>query len=451
MKKRLYFWGIADIGEGFIGIVSGTYLAIFLSDVALLPIQIVSAILLITSITDVVISPLGGAYLASTKALKWGRLRSWLLIGPPITILFYILHFTTVPNNNYLTAFIVTIGFIAARSIYTLTYTSNLALINVLASDIETRSKLAAQRMVGSNAGRLMGNYLTPIIVAFLLKSVSERYTYMVLIAIAGIVYITTCLIHFYISSGYEGHNNLSKKSEVEKELTIREMVKCLSTNMYLLLTVLIDLTSNVAALALPSLAVYYYKYVLQNYSLVPIHMLCIGLAGLVGALSARFTSKFVKHKRNYLCGAYILVAIFLVCTRFASHSPYGFIALNILVHMITGSTQPYEFGLYADNVIYTKWKTGENANSLIMGMGNLPVKFASIIKSVLISGILLSVGYVANVKPTVELQQALINGYSLIPACIPIIGFILLRFVYKLTDERVAEMKLEIEKRENI
>ena len=117
---------------------------------------------------------------------------------------------------------------------------------------------------------------------------------------------------------------------------------------------------------------------------------------------------------------------------------------------MLSGTTQPYELGFYADNVIYTKWKTLESANSLIMGISILPLKLATVIKSVLISTVLMCGGYVANVKPTIEFQHVLINAYSLIPASIAILGFIILGFIYKLSDEKVKEMKVEIDKREN-
>ena len=451
-NKRFYFWGIGNLGEGFIAIITSTYLAIFLTDVALLPIQIVSAILLITSISDLVLSPLCGAIISAVKPMKWGRLRSWLLVGPPIATIFYILQFTTIPNNNYLTATIIIIGFVVAKIAWTLTHTANISLMNVLSTDFQGRNKLSSQLMIGSNAGRLIGNYLTPVIIAILLSNFKERYAYIILMLIAGIIYIPTLWVHFYITKGSEDTNqaDLGKTYNTEKQLTLREMFKCLSTNGNLLQIILIDMTSNVTSLALPSLAVYYYKYVFQNYSLVPTHMLCIGLAGILGALITRYTSKFVKSKKVYLCTTYLLISIALFCTRFVSNSPYLFIGINIIIHMLSGTTQPYELGFYADNVIYTKCKTLESANSLIMGISILPLKLATVIKSVLISTVLMSGGYVANVKPTIEFQHVLINAYSLIPASIAILGFIILGFIYKLSDEKVKEMKVEIDKREN-
>lgn len=44
VDKRLRFWGLADIGEGFIATVTNTFFAIFLTDIALLPLEWVSAV-----------------------------------------------------------------------------------------------------------------------------------------------------------------------------------------------------------------------------------------------------------------------------------------------------------------------------------------------------------------------------------------------------------------------
>jgi len=48
-------------------------------------------------------------------------------------------------------------------------------------------------------------------------------------------------------------------------------------------------------------------------------------------------------------------------------------------------------------------------------------------------------------------MKNALANAYAFIPAVIPLIGFLLLLFAYKLTPEKIATMKSEIAKRNGV
>ncbi len=451
-ERPLLLWGAANAGEGFISIISSTYLSYFLTDVALIPLNISTVVMLVTSVAAFIMSTVTGGIIASVKPMRWGRLRSWLLVGPPVAVTFFTLHFISVPNHPILSAVIISIGYIVGISAWNFAFASNISLTNLLAKGQRDRNIYNSQRMMGSNLGRLMGNYLTPIIVAFLCPIIGERASYPILVLIAGVFYITTELIHFKIAKGAEENFSAHEYSAEVKEdtLNLKEIFKTLSTNAQLLVTVLIDLSSNMAALALPSMAVYYYKYVFEAPSMIATHMLAIGLAGFAGSTFVRMFGKNVKSYRNYLLCVYLVISLCLVCTRFASKNVYAFLVLNIFIHALTGTTQPFEMNLYQDNVIYSEWKTGVNANSLIMGLGELPVRIASILKGLLLSFALASAGYVAGAQPTEVLKNALANAYAFIPACIPIIGFVLLKFAYKLTPEKICKMREEISARNN-
>lgn len=450
--KKLLLWGVANAGEGFLSIISSTYLAIFLTDVAMLPLGLSSAVMLITSIVAFVMASFTGGIIATLKPMKWGKLRSWLLVAPPVAVIGFVLHFSSVQNNPMLSAIIITIGYILGVSAWNFAYAANTSLTNVLAKDQQQRNMFNSQRMMGSNLGRLMGNYLTPVIVAFLAPLVSERASYPILVLIAGVFYIVVEYIHFGISKGCEDDYYKTKHvDDVEEEagtVSIKEIFASIKSNHQLLVTLIIDLTSNMAALALPSLAVYYYKYVFETPSMVSVHMLCIGLAGFAGSSFVRFFGKKVKNYKRFLLCDYVVIALALFATKLAPNATV-FLLINIVVHMLTGTTQPFELNLYQDNVIYSEWKTGVNTNSFIMGLSELPVKIASILKSVIISVALISAGYVAGADPTPQLKASLANAYAIIPACIAFCGFIFLKFFYKLTPEKINQMKAEIEERQ--
>lgn len=444
-NKRLKFWGAADIGEGFIATVSNTYFSLFLTDVAMLPLSYVSIIMLATSIYDFIIAPVAGGIIAAVRPMKWGRLRSWLIVCPPIAAIFFTLSYIPL-NSAILSTIFIILTFFMAKCAYNISWAANLSLIGIIAQTPEERTKLTSQRMAGFNIGKLSSGYITPILVATFAKTTGNKFSYAPMLLIAGIVLTLGQLVHFWASEGYEEKRLSSSLTADDETIGLKDMLLALGTNPQLLVTVLIDLTSNMQSFLLPALATYYYKYVAQDTNLMAMHMLLTGFGGLLGSVLVRSLGDKIKDHRKFLLMVYPSIAILLFSCRFAAHVPVLFMAINIVLQIFTGTTQPLELQLYMDNVIYHKYKTGVDANSFIMSMSNMPVKFATILKSIIIPFVLMSAGYTAGAEPTKALQQGIINAYSIIPSLIPLLGFIMLKFFYKLNRNEILRMKEELE-----
>lgn len=429
-KIKDHFWGIGNIGEGVVSMVTSTYFLIFLTDTAMLPLGMVSAIAFIGSVLDFLLVPLSGAVLVSTKPMKWGRYRSWLLVCPPFVILFYLLCFTVIRDSQWMTAACALIGYVGGKTAWNIAYSSNVSLTAILSKKAHTTTKFTSQRMMGSNIGRMLGNSLTPALVASIAVHMGAANGYRMTILIMGAVYLVTLLIHFSISSSYDS-TDLTEDANQKEKLAFREIVRVLAVEPRLFVTLVIDLTSNVASLVLPSLAVYYYKYFTTNPTLASTHMLIIGFGGLAGAALVRALGNKIQRPKRVLIFMYAGVALSLLSIRLFPDSTYYFLAIGAVIALITGMTSPVELTLYMDHTVHFQKKSGEDATGFIMGMSNLPVKFASVIKSTLIPFVLMSSGYVANAEATSQMKQAIIDAYTLIPAMFPICGIILLVIFY--------------------
>ena len=434
---KKYLWGVGNIGEGVVSMVTSTYFIIFLTDTAMLPLGLVSLISLVGSLLEFLLVPLSGTLLVSTKPMKWGRYRSWLLLCPPLVVLFYLLCFTVVSGSQMMTALCALLGYVGGKVAWNIVYASNVSLTAVLSGGSKT--KMTAQRMMGSNIGRLLGNSLTPAIVAAVAVHMGEVNGYRVTILVMGTVYILTCLIHFWISKDCS-ETGVSGENQKEDRMKASEVIQILLVEPRLFLTLVIDLTSNVASLVLPSLAVYYYKYCAAQPGMVSTHMLIIGFGGLAGASLVRLLGNRVKNAKSVLLVLYVLVAASLLSIQIWSNSVFYFLGIGAVVSILTGMTSPFELTLYIDTAEHYRRKTGNDATGFIMGLSNLPVKFASIIKSTLIPMALMLSGYVANAEPTPQIRQAIVNAYSLLPAVFPVLGFILLAFFYKAENPAAAE-----------
>ena len=435
-KIKEHFWGVGNIGEGVVSMVTSTYFMVFLTDTAMLPLGMVSVIALIGSVLDFLLVPLSGALLISTKPMKWGRYRSWLLVCPPFVILFYLLCFTVVKDSQWITAACALIGYVGGKATWNIVYSSNISLTAILSKQSRTTTKFTSQRMMGSNIGRMLGNSLTPALVAAIAVYLGETNGYRITILIMGAIYLITSLIHFSISSSCDSSRQMEAAVKKEK-MTFREIVKVIAVEPRLFATLVIDLTSNVASLVLPSLAVYYYKYFTTNPTLVSTHMLIIGFGGLAGASLIRALGNKIQHPKRLLILMYAAVASSLLSIQLFPDSTYYFLIIGAVVSLLTGMTSPVELTLYMDHASSYQSKTGQDATGFIMGMSNLPVKFASIIKSTLVPFVLMSAGYVANAEATPQMKQAIVNAYTLIPSIFPVCGMILLTLFYRSRKEK--------------
>ena len=83
------------------------------------------------------------------------------------------------------------------------------------------------------------------------------------------------------------------------------------------------------------------------------------------------------------------------------------------------------------------------------MALLTTPIKVGNFIKSVIITAVLASAGYIADMTPTPELIQGIKNGFCLFPAIIMIFGmivFVILSRKMKDMDNDIAAKKSKVE-----
>lgn len=454
MKKPLskaikIFFGLGNLGYMVMVNIETAFFSIFLTDTVRFPIHMAGTIMMVASIIDYIMSPLSGAIINGTQPMKWGRVRSWLLVAPPLVIPFYLLQFSNF-GNGIISAIIIFLGYIISHALWNIAFTADVALIAEIAPSREERLRLGSNRMLWNNLGRMFSNYLTPmILVALTAFFASETIGYSALVFISTVVMCLCFLSDFLITKGYENQASEEDKAGRAKQdrVSFKNQIAVFKRNGHLLALMIADLTSNVGSFLLPALAVYYYKYVVMDMSLLKYHLFFMSCGGLLGA----FLSGHLFHrvyKKRVVMVIYFLITGLLVVSRAFAYQPYIFIAFQAAMQFFVGMSQPMEIDLYMDTGIYHEWKTGKNVTSFIMGLVNIPIKISIIVKSVILTLTFLAVNYVPGADPTPEVQQGIVNAYIIVPAIIPMIGAISLGFFYKLDPRRIARMQAEIAER---
>ena len=109
-NEKLYY-GLAALAKFMFTLtvlVELYYFSAFLTDNALFQNAIVVMILTATSVLDLVGSFFISVFLSAFN-LPWGKIRSWLLIVPPIVVVFYTLSFVRIGSNEVLSAILIII------------------------------------------------------------------------------------------------------------------------------------------------------------------------------------------------------------------------------------------------------------------------------------------------------------------------------------------------------
>ena len=446
-KSVLRWWGVSSIGTQLIANMDNTFFSYFLTDIALFSVALAGSIMTISSVVGLVIGFFIGAIIGMVKPMRWGRLRSYLLVGPPLMLILYTMKYSVLGNSLF-SAIVIIVVTILGGVASSLAYTADFALVQEIASTPEERIKLNSNRMVGSNLGRLITSYAVPTFVAFVKGMMTEQKAYFILALIFSILYFVTFFIHFKLSDGYEYQLGTAKQDE---NLKLKDIIEAFATNKYLLYIVVADLSSNVGSFVIPALNVYYYKYVaagLKNVGLAT-HLMGSSIMGLVGAYVAGIVGKTKVEKRWILCCAYATVAGLLIFSYLvAMKNAILFFVLQCLMQCVVGFTQPLESDLYMDVAVYHEWKTGKNCTAFIMGLLSIPVKIAGVIKSISITAILAAAGYVAGMTANEQLMKGVCKGYIQAPLWAPLCGLVIMLFLFNLDSKKMDQMQHEVNER---
>lgn len=167
MKKSVKtVWGISEVGFTMMSTMETVFFIVFLTDVALLPLSITGAIAGSSAIVDAISAVIAGIVIDKVS-FKKGKYRPWLLICPPIVVVFFVLMFTKI-GGDMTAGIICGIGYIVSHFVWNICWTANRNLIPMLSTDQSERSWASARIALGTNLGKLAGSYLVPIITSAL-------------------------------------------------------------------------------------------------------------------------------------------------------------------------------------------------------------------------------------------------------------------------------------------
>lgn len=436
--KNLY--GLPSFGFQVFVSLEVFFFAVFLTDYALLPIALVGTVLLVTSIFDIFWVPISGILLEKSN-LKWGKYRSWLLVGPPVALVFFLMQFAKVGTAS-INALVIIVGFLVSHLIWNIAYTAHLALNSALTTVREERVVMASNRGMFNAAGAITFSLLfTPY-----LKGATTAPQFTAAALIGGITMLASYYVLFYLTKDYAFHGT-AQPSEVKEKLPVSEMLKQIIVNPPLLGMLFGDMGRYIGRFVIFGMAVYYLRYVVQSMAIITILFTGLNVALFAGAAMAAPIAKKIGERNTYILSLLIFITGLMIVYLFPL-TPNAFLAVMFATYLGYGMPDAVGVAMYSNTVEYGEWKTGKNARGFIMSLFAFPIKVAILIRGVIITAVLAAGSYVANMDATPELISALKTGFTLVPAIFLVMSLLFIVFLYKITPESLAFMQKEIASR---
>ncbi len=450
MKKPLtktikYGYGIANFGFTLANNVELLFFTFFCTNIAKFSLGTVALIGSISAIANIILTPFYGAVIVKSKPMRWGRLRSWMVIMPPLAGIFFALEFSRLSSSQLISAIIVIIGTVMFDQVYSLAVIAHDSLVNHIANNAEERTMISTRRGLYMSIANIFNSYLGKPLAGVFAVWVGATYSY-TLLAFTLCVFMTlTYWFEVRMTRGYELTGDIADNEPVEIEeekITFREMFTVAIKNTNILAIILADCLRYLSYNILVASVVYYFTYIAQNEVLQIYYLFFGGIIQLIGSyLSAGITKRF--SSRAVVIVAMLLVGFLeILCKYLGFNIPVAFAVLMIyrLCHGCAISLIP---ALIADCAEYEKWKNNAPIPFTI-GIINVAPKIAALLRSWIIPAVLAIVGFNANVAPaaaSASFKVGVLNMFMLIPGCLSIISGLILFFFYKLTNEKLDEM----------
>lgn len=407
-----------------------SYLAFFMTDIALIPAGAVSVLFLICRIWDAVNDPLIGSLADRTKT-KMGRYRPWMLGGAigllPLVILLFWAHpqWSTGARTAY-GCILYFVSVVAATS-----WNIPFAALNGVISPYPTeRASFSSYRIcISSLACSLATAVFLPLVTKFSgTGGDSVRGYFMAAVVVC-------CLAIPFVFTSILGTKEVMKAPPAQK-IRSREMRDCFLKNPPLLIVCGAFLVYGFLNYGRMTVGMYYFTYVWADPGLFTFYATFNGVVAAAAAFFSAALVRICRGKRGALLFSYggsFVVNIILYFLTPANASSTLVLTLLLIAGALNGFCTALLYGMIGDTVEYGQWKTGIRADGLCSSGTSFMLKLGGALAPTMLLAMLAANGYVEGAANQTASALSTMNiMMNLIPAVLVAISFVLFLF-YKL------------------
>ncbi len=438
-SKLINSYGLVDFTFNLMMMVAVSYYAYFLTDIAMISAATMGTILLIARICDMISVPITGGIIQSVQ-LKWGQFRSWILVAPPLTCIFFILMFTNPSFDPAIKAIFLGTCYVIAHVCVNLAFNAHMGMMGILGRTPTDQLKLSQRKIQFQTASSIVFALTCMPLVRFFGMG-DEGRGFLITVTIFAVIQVLGYWNLFRISEGYDVYNPNKNTGKGRTSLSIKEMFEQIYMNSQLMTLLFVNSMTSMSMFAISALLSYYYKYVIGNLDMISVHLFFMSLSSFAGSLLAPLIVKKLGKKPTFIFSTSINGIVYIILRLTGGRDPAIFIALVSLGALLGASGMSIGPALYSDTVEYGRWKTGKDGRAFIMSMFSMPVKIGVALSGAVVGYGLALIGYDPTSEVTAELVNGIVNLTTLIPIICSIVSALLFALFYKLTDEKVVEL----------
>lgn len=436
-RRKLFYYGygMGEFGFTFFLMFIAYHLMYFMTDVLNMPAGIAAVTYTTIQWFEGITMVLAGVLIDRVN-IKWGRYRPWMLGGAVVCMVCTIAFFVDPRLSVAGDVIYFSVFYFLAYSGYNLMWVSFRSIIGPLSMTAKDNVSLTTcSAQMGSLAGLLFSFFGAAVLYSF----TDLKTGYVFCAAACGVLMVGGMLISTTVCKKYDNSQTQLAYNRQEK-MTLKQMLKSVNKPVAILFLA-VAFRESISTL-LPSLLVYYFKYVMGDASLLSVYMLVVSFSVLFGQFFAENAARKFGKQKMYIVSCIISVTVIL---------SINFIGTNVTAFMVlmgidsfsrtfSGTMLPAFMNEIAD---YNDYVKGLHTRSFVISLGGTALRMASIIGGAFASFGLSSLGYQSGMTATPEFCTNLTRLMTFSSAiCIGIAGIVFLFYPLnsKVMDKIYAE-----------
>lgn len=314
-----------------------------------------------------------------------------------------------------------------------------------MTKDPVERATMASFREAGAKIGLMVTLVAFLPLVSLFKDLFGAKYSFF---AAAAVFAVAGCAMQMLCTLNVK-ERYVERKPEGEK-VSILKSYSAIIKNSPLLILSFVNLFTfsafNVKLAVLP----YYCEYVLHDISFVSRAGLFQAICLLSGVFLVRPLVRLYGKKATYITGAGIWAIAEVLAIIFA-YNLSSFIIFAGIAFFGAAFTNTLNWALISDAVEYGEWKTGSRSEGVVYSFFTFFRKLSQALAGSIPGIVLAWVGYKANAVQTPEALQGIKGLMFIYPGVMAVLTFLVMFFLYKLTDTRFMKIVAELNERKAI
>lgn len=466
-KKKLsggekFAYGIGAVGKDMVYMLSASYILYYYQDIMGVSAVAMGIILFVARVFDAFNDPIMGVLVAKTKT-RWGKFRPWLFVGTVLNAIVLYLMFAAPPtlSGSGLVAYAAT-TYILWGVTYTMMDIPYWSMVPAFTESGREREGLSALARSCAGVGSAIISIITVLSVSALGKMAGG--TTATDIERLGYKYFALCIAVLFVIFTTITCVKIKEKSSVEMQTaSVKEMFKALVQNDQAMTMVVAIVMINTALYITSNLVIYFFKYDFSpaqwqaNYTLF--NTFGGGFQILAMMILFPLLRKFMNTMKIFYVSFTMAMVGYVILLGIAfsgTQQVYLLLIPAFLIMSAIGMLNVIVTVFLANTVDYGELRNHRRDESVICSMQTFVYKLASGIAA-LAASLVISIFHIQK-DETAEVLTAIDASsriglrmcMTLIPIVVLIVGLIVFRKHYILTDEKLEEINAQLKVERN-